>query len=72
MQTEGGEEDQLEGRDPANDDDMDEDTDSTDPAPFVEEDFVNETSPAGRDIGNDERDSQDEVVEDTSAVGTED
>ena len=72
MQTEGGEEDQLERRDSTNSDDRDEDTDSTDLAPSVEEDFVNKTSRAGRDTGSDERDSQDEVVGDTSAVGTED
>ena len=54
LQTEGGEEDQPNGRDLADDDDMDEDTDSTDPAPSVEEDFVNENSLAGRDMGNDE------------------
>ena len=72
MQTEGGEEDQPEGRDPADDDNTDADTDSRDAAPSMEGDSVNETSPVGRDTGNDERDSEDKVVGDTSAVGTED
>ena len=72
LQTKGGEKDQAEGEDPTNDDDTDADTEDTDVAPSVEEDSMNETSPVGRDTGNDERDSQDEVVGDTSAVGTED
>ena len=72
LQIEGGEEDQTEGGDPTNDDDTDADSKDTDDAPFVEEDSVNETSPARRDTRNDEWDCQDEVVGDTSAVGTED
>ena len=72
LQTEGGEEDQLEEKDPADDEDMEEDMDSIDPAPSKREDSMNETSLARKDTGNDERDSQDKVVGDTSAVGTED
>ena len=56
LQTKGGEEDQTEGKDPADDDDTDADSEDTDAAPSVEEDSMNETSPAGRDKGNDERD----------------
>ena len=40
MQTEGGEDDQPEGRDPTGNNDMDEDTYSIDPAPSVEENSV--------------------------------
>ena len=72
LQTEGGKEDQTEGRDPSNNHDTDADTDSTNAASSVEEDSMNKTLLAGRDTGNDEQDCQDEVVGDTSAVGTED
>ena len=72
LQTKGGEKDQIEGGDTTNDDDTNSDTDSTDAAPSVEEDSMNETSRARRDTGNDEQDSQDKVVGDTSVVGTKD
>ena len=54
MLTKGSEEDQEERRDLVDDEDTDDDTDSTDLAPFEREDSMNETSPVGRDIGNDE------------------
>ena len=72
MQTEGGEEDQEEGRDPTDEEDLDDNMDSSKSAPFEGEVSVHETLPARRDKGNDERDSQDEVVGDTSAVGIKD
>ena len=71
-QTEGGEDDLPKGRNPGDNDNTDDTTDSSDSGRSEREDIVNETSPGGRDTGYDERDSQDEVVEDTSAVGTED
>ena len=72
LQTEGGEEDQTEGGDPIDNDDTDLDLEDTEDAPSVEEDSVNETSLAGRDTENDERECQDKVVGDTSAVGFKD
>ena len=72
MQIEGGEEDLPEGRNPNDDDDTDDTTDSSDSAPSEREDSMHETPPAGQDMGYDEQDSQDEVVGDTSVVGTED
>ena len=71
LQTEGGEEDRIEGGD-NNDDDTNLDSEDTEDAPSVEEDFVNETSSVERDTENDELGRQDEVVGDTSAVGSED
>ena len=72
MQIEGGEEDRTEGEDPADNKDTDLDLEETKDAPSVEEDFVNETSPAGRDMENVEQKRQDEVIGDTSAVGSKD
>ena len=72
MQTEGGEDDLPEGGNPNDDDNTDDSTDSFDSARSEREDIVHETPPVGRDMGYDERDSQDEVVGDTCAVGTED
>ena len=68
-QTEGGEEDKIEGRDPTDDKDTDLDSKEREDAPSVEEDSMNETSPAGRDTENVEQEWQDEVVGDTSAIG---
>ena len=70
--TEGGEEDQTKGGDPTDNNDTDADSEDTDDTPSVDEDSMNETSLAGRDTGNDERDCQDEVIGDTSAIGTKD
>ena len=61
-----------EGGNPNDDDDTDDTTNSSDSGRSEREDIVHETPLAGRDTGYDERDSQDEVVGDTSAVGTED
>ena len=72
MQTKGGEDDLPEVGNPGDDDDTDDTTDSFDSGQSEREDSVHETPPIGRDTGYDERDSQDEVVGDTSAVGTED
>ena len=47
-------------------------TDSSDNYDSQEEDSVHETPPGGRETGYREGGSQDEVVGDTSAVGTED
>ena len=57
LQTEGGEEDQTEGGNRTDDNDTDANSKDTDDAPSVEEDSMNETSPARRDTENDERDS---------------
>ena len=72
MQTKGGEEDKTEGRDPADDEDTDSEEKETEDAPSIEEDSINKTSPAGRDTENTERERQDKVVGDTSAVDSED
>ena len=57
MQTEGGEDDLLEGGKPRDDDDMDDSTDSSDFGRSEREDIVHETPLGGRDTGYDERDS---------------
>ena len=72
MQTKGGDDDLPEGGNPRDDDDMDDNTDLSDSGRSEKENIVHETSPGGRDMGYDERDFQDEVVGDTSAVGIED
>ena len=72
MQTEGGEEDRTEGRDPVEDEDTDSDLEEMEDAPSVEEDSMNETSLTGRDMENVEWEHKDEVVRDTSAVGSKD
>ena len=72
MQTEGGEDDLPEGGNPGDDDNTDDTTDSSDSGRFEREDTVHEIPPGGRDKRYDERDSQDEVVGETSAVGTKD
>ena len=54
LQTEVGEEDQTEGGGLVDDNDTHADLEETEDAPFVEEDSMNETSLAGRDMGNDE------------------
>ena len=72
MQTEGGEENRTKGEDPADNDDTDLDSEEMEDAPFLEEDSVNETSPTRRNTENVEQKRQDEVVEDTSAVDSED
>ena len=72
MQTEGSEDDIPEGGNPLAEDDMDDSTNSSDSSRSKREDIVHETPPGGREMGYDERGSQDEVVGDTNAVGTED
>ena len=71
LQTEGGEEDQLEGGDLVDDDNTNADLEDTEDVPSVEEDSLNKTSSIGRDTENDERERQDKVVGDTSAVSIE-
>ena len=70
MQTEGGEDDLPEGGKPGDDGDTDDTRDLYDPGRSKREDIVHETPLGGRDVGYDERDSQDEVVGDTSTIGT--
>ena len=72
LQTEGGEEDRTKSGDPVDNDDTDSDSEDIEDAPSVEEDSMNETFPTGRDTENDERECQDEVVGDSSAVGSKD
>ena len=72
MQTEGGEDDIPEGGNPLDENDLDDSTDSTDSGQSQRDDIVYETPPGGRETRYDEGGSQDEVVGDTSAVGTED
>ena len=72
MQTEGGEDDLPEGGTPLAEGDTDDSTNSCDSGQSEGEDIVHETPPGGRETGYDERGSQDEVVGDTNAVGTED
>ena len=57
LQTKGGEEDEVEDGNLADNDDTDADMDSTNAAPSVEEDSINVTWPVGRDTGNDELNS---------------
>ena len=54
LQTEGGEEDRTKGVDPPDDNDKDVDLEDTKDAPSVEEDSMNETFPARKDMENDE------------------
>ena len=72
MQTEGGEDDIPKGGNPLDEDDSDDNTDSTDSGQFQGDDIVHKTPPGGRETGYDEGGSQEKVVGDTSAVGTED
>ena len=72
MQIEGGEDDIPEGGNPLNKDDSDDSMDSIDFSQFQGDDIVHETLLGGREMGYDKGGSQDEVVGDTSAVGTED
>ena len=53
-------------------DDLDDSSDSSDSGQSQEDDIMHETPPGGRETGYDEGGSQDEVVGDTSAIGTED
>ena len=52
MQTEGGEEETTEGRDPADDDETELEVEETEDAPSLEEDVVNKTSSAGKNTEN--------------------
>ena len=72
MKTKGGEDDIPERKNPLNVDDSDDSSDSSDFGQFQGDDIEHETPPGGRETGYDEGGSQDEVVGDTSAVGTED
>ena len=72
MQTEGGEDDIPERENPLDKDDSHHSTHSTDSGQSQGDDSVHETPPGGRETGYDEGGFQDEVVGDTSAVGTED
>ena len=72
MQTEGGEDDIPETENPLAEGDSLHSTDSSDNDDSQEEDSVHETPPGGRETGYCEGGSQDKVVGDTSAVGTED
>ena len=72
MQTEAGEDDIPETENPLEEGDSQHNTDSTDSDESQREDSVHETPPGGRETGYGEGGSQDEVVGDTSAVGTED
>ena len=72
MQTEGGEDDIPEREIRLDEDDSHHSTNSTDSDQSNREDSVHETPPRGRQTGYDEGGSHDEVVGDTSAVGTED
>ena len=72
MQTEGGEDDIPERKIYLDKDDSHHSTNSTDSNQSHWEDSVHETPPGGRQMGYDEGGSQDKVVGDTSAVGTED
>ena len=57
MQTEGGEEDLPESKNPADDDNMDDTTHSSDSTPSERKDTVHEISLVGRDTGYDDQDS---------------
>ena len=72
LQTEGGEDDIPESEIHLDKDDSHHSTDSTNSDQSNGEDSVHETPPGRRQTGYDEGGSQDEVVGDTSAVGTED
>ena len=72
MQTEGGEDDIRERENPLDKEDSHHSTHSTSSGQSEGDGSVHETSPEGREMGYDERGFQDEVVGDTSAVGTED
>ena len=72
MQTEGAEDGIPETENPLAEGDSHHSTDSTDTDESQEEDSVHESLPGGRETGYREGGSQDEVVGDTSAVGTED
>ena len=72
MQTEGGEDDIPERENPLDEDDSHHSTHSTNSGQSHGDDSVHETLPGGRETRYDEGGSQDEVVGDTSAVGTED
>ena len=72
MQTEAGEDDIPETENPLKDGNSQHSTDSTDSDESEQEDSVHETLPGGRETGYGEGGSQDEVVGDTSVVGTED
>ena len=72
MQSEGGEDDIPERGNPLNEDDSDDNTDSTDSGQSQGDDIVHETPLGGRETGYDEGGSQDEVVGNTSAIGTKD
>ena len=72
MQIEDGKEDTIEGRDPANVDETESEEEEEEDAPSLEEDSVNETSPARRNTENVEQEQQDKVVGYTSVVGSED
>ena len=72
MQTKGGENDIPERKNPLNKDESHHSTDSIDSDESQQEDSVHETPPGGRETRYGEGGSRDEVVGDTSAVGTED
>ena len=72
MQTEGGDEDTTEGGNSIDDDETELEEEEEEDAPSLEEDFVNETSLARKNAENVEREWQDEVIGDTSAVGSKD
>ena len=72
MQTEGGEDDLPKEGNPLAEDDTNDSTDSSDSGRSQGDDIVHETLPGGQETGYDDRGSQNEVVGDTSAVGTED
>ena len=69
MQIEGVEEDTTEGEDPTDHDNTKLEEEETEDAPSLEEDFVNETR---KNTENVEWERQDEVVGDTTVVGSED
>ena len=72
MQTEAGEDDIPETENPLEEGDSQHSTNSTDSDESEREDSVHETPLGGRETMYGEGGSQDEVVGDTSAVGTED
>ena len=72
MQTEGGEDDIPERENPLDEEDSHHSTHSTLSGQSHGDEIVHETPPGGRKTGYDEGGFQDEVVGDTSAVGTED
>ena len=72
MQTKGTEDDIPETENPLDDGGLQHNTDSTDSDESQWEESMYETPPGGRETGYGEGGSQEEVVGDTSAVGTED